>query len=153
MARRTRARQHSAQYAWLITGPLALFATVCFVTFWDHNPGWYKFWLAGLVGLVGICLAYVSVFNIVIRRSTYSMILTEVPFVLMLYFLPPPMVILIVVVASVGTQMVRSTVITPVKMWFNVAKQSAAISAALLLIAAIPHTHDADPATWGVLTA
>ncbi|MCU7723208.1 bifunctional diguanylate cyclase/phosphodiesterase [Actinoplanes sp. KI2] len=153
MARRPRARQHSAQYAWLITGPLTLFAAVCFVAFWGHDSDWYKSWPAGLVGLVGICLAYVSVFNIVIRRSTYSMILTEVPFVLLLYFLPPPMVILIVACASVGTQMVRSTVITPVKMWFNVAKQSAAISAALLLIAAIPHAHDAGPASWGVLAA
>jgi hypothetical protein len=28
--RRPRVRQHSAQYAWLITGPLALFTALCF---------------------------------------------------------------------------------------------------------------------------
>src|SRR5690348_12039566 len=99
MARRTGARQHSAEYAWLITGPLALFATVCFVSFWVEDKNWYKSWPAGLVGLAGICLAYVSVFNIVIRRSTHAIILNEIAFVLVLYFLPPPMVILIVACA------------------------------------------------------
>lgn len=151
MVRRPRARQHSAQYAWLITGPLAVFAAICFAAFWANHPSWYDKWPAGLVALAGICLAYVGVFNVVIRRSTYSLILTEVPLVLVLYFLPPPMVILVVAGASLGTQLLRSAVITPVKMWFNVAKVAATISAALLVVAAIPHTDGASPATWGVL--
>jgi hypothetical protein len=96
MVGRPRARQHSAQYAWLITGPLAVFAAICFAAFWANHPAWYDKWPAGLVALAGICLAYVGVFNVVIRRSTYSLILTEVPLVLVLYFLPPPMVILVV---------------------------------------------------------
>src|SRR4051794_4748082 len=148
MARRPRSRQHSAQYAWLITGPLALFATVCFASFWADRPNWYDSWPAGLVAVAGISLAYVGVFNVVIRRSTYSIILTEVPLVLVLYFLPPPMVILVVGGASLGAQLLRSAVITPVKMWFNVTKVSATIAAALLVIAALPETKGAGPATW-----
>ncbi|WP_030436490.1 putative bifunctional diguanylate cyclase/phosphodiesterase [Actinoplanes subtropicus] len=151
MARRPRGRQHSAQYAWLITGPLALFAAACFAWFWAERPDWYDSWPAGLVALAGISLVYVGVFNVVIRRSTYSIILTEVPLVLVLYFLPPPMVILVVGGASLGTQLLRSAVITPVKMWFNVAKVSATIAAALLVIAALPDIKGAGPATWGVI--
>ncbi|MFI5890532.1 putative bifunctional diguanylate cyclase/phosphodiesterase [Actinoplanes sp. NPDC051513] len=151
MARRPRARQHSAQYAWLITGPLALFAAICFASFWADRPTWYQSWPVGLIAFAGICLAYAGVFNVVIRRSTYSVILTEVPLVLVLYFVPPAMVILVVAGASIVAQLLRSAVIAPVKMWFNVAKCAATISAALLVIAALPKTEGAGPATWAVL--
>ncbi|WP_433374304.1 putative bifunctional diguanylate cyclase/phosphodiesterase [Actinoplanes sp. CA-142083] len=152
MGRRPRARQHSTQYAWLITGPLALFAAVCFAAFWAAEPTWYKSWPGGLVALAGVCMAYVGVFNVVIRRSTYSIILTEVPLVLALYYLPPAMITLVVTAATIITQVARSAVVIPAKMWFNVAKGAATISAASLVVAALPDFDGAGPATWVVIT-
>src|ERR1700755_395271 len=96
-----RGQRRSAEYAWLITGPLAIFAIASTVGFWIAEPDWYEHWLGGLAALIGICLTYVGVFNVVIRRSTYSVILTEVPFVLALFYLPPPLPTLAVVVATI----------------------------------------------------
>ncbi|HEX5204748.1 putative bifunctional diguanylate cyclase/phosphodiesterase [Paractinoplanes rhizophilus] len=152
MARRPRARQHSTQYAWLITGPLALFAAVCLAAFWATDPTWYRSWPGGLLALAGVCMAYVGVFNVVIRRSTYSIILTEVPLVLALYYLPPAMITLVVAAATIITQVARSAVVIPAKMWFNVAKGAATISAASLVVAALPAFEGAGPGTWVVIT-
>ncbi|MFI6076019.1 putative bifunctional diguanylate cyclase/phosphodiesterase [Actinoplanes sp. NPDC051343] len=149
--RRAREGRQSAQNAWLITSPLAIFALVCTAFFWVNKPNWYSHWLGGLLALAGICLAYVGVFNVVIRRSTYSIILTEIPFVLVLYYLPAAMVTCVVAAAVVITQLARSSVVVPSKMWFNVAKAAASISAASLVIAALPHPHGAGPATWAVI--
>src|SRR5690348_11868727 len=103
MIMRRRGRTRSAQYAWLITGPLAIFAVVCTIGFWVTDPDWYKSWFGGLVALAGICLAYVGVFNVVIRRSTYNVSLTEVPFVLALFYLPTPLPTLAAVGAMIAT--------------------------------------------------
>ncbi len=153
MVVRQRARRRSAQYAWLITGPLALFAITCAGLFWAADPRWYEYWLEGLVALGGVCLAYVGVFNVVIRRSTYSIIVTEVPATLALYYLPPTMVICAVAGATLISQLLRSTVIMPSKLWFNVAKGAASFSAASLVIAAAPDIRGAGPGTWGILAA
>ena len=153
MAERLRVRSRSAQYAWLITGPLAAFTLSCFAVFWVNSPGWLGKWPYGLLALAGVCLVYVGVFNVVIRRSTYSIVLVEVPFVLVLYYLPPPMVICVVAAGTLVTQLIRSAVITPSKLWFNVAKSSTGITLALLVIAAFPAYDGRDPRTWLVLAA
>lgn len=150
---RARESRRSGKNAWLITFPLATFAAICLAFFWADERNWYAHWLGGLVALAGICLAYVGVFNVVIRRSTYGIILTEIPFVLALYYLPHAMVTLVMVAAVVITQLARSAVVMPSKMWFNVAKGAASISAASLVIAALPATDGAGPATWGVIAA
>ena len=149
MIMRRRGRR-SAQYAWLITGPLAVFAVVCTIAFWDTEPRWYEHWLGGLATLGGVCLAYVAVFNVVIRRNTYGVALTEVPLVLALFFLPAPLPTFAAVGAALVSQLARYTV-DSTKMWFNVAKVAASISAASLVIAAFPKMHGAGPATWGVI--
>jgi diguanylate cyclase (GGDEF)-like protein len=148
MAERPRARPRSAQYAWLITGPLAVFTLSCFAVFWTLDRDWFDDWAYGLLALAGICLVYVGVFQIVIRRSTYNIVLVEVPFVLTLFYLPRPMVVLVVAVATVITQSIRSTVISPAKLWFNVAKNSASITMASLVFAALPSHSGTDPRTW-----
>jgi len=130
VSRRAPESRRSGQNAWLITFPLAIFAVICLAFFWVSEPHWYEHWLGGLVALAGICVAYIGVFNVVIRRSTYSIILTEIPFVLALYYLPHAMVTLAMVAAVVITQLARSAVVMPSKMWFNVAKGAASISAA-----------------------
>jgi len=153
MVRRPRSGRRSPRNAWLITLPLALFAAACTAIFWLHDPLWYRFWFEGLLAFCGICVAYVGVFNVVIRRSTFSIIVTEVPFVLALFYLPPVMVTVVVTAAVIATQLARSNVMMPAKMWFNVAKYAASISAASLVIVALPQIRGAGPGTWGILFA
>ncbi|WP_433300591.1 putative bifunctional diguanylate cyclase/phosphodiesterase [Actinoplanes sp. CA-030573] len=150
MARGPRASR-SAQYAWLITGPLAVFATVTAAYFWVEDPKWYTYWPWGLLALVGVCSAYVGVFSVVVRRTTFGIVVAEVPFLLALYYLPPTMVILVSAAAVALTTVIRSAVIVPTKMWFNVAKSAAGFAAAVLVIAALPEIHGAGPGTWGIL--
>jgi diguanylate cyclase (GGDEF)-like protein len=150
MARGPRTRR-SALYAWLITSPLALFVVVCTTYFWVQDPHWYRYWLGGLLALAGVCVAYVGVFSVVVRRSTYGIVVAEVPFVLSLYFLPPVMVILVAAAGVALTQVLRSAVVMPTKLWFNVAKTAAGFSAASLVIAAAPEIRGAGPGTWGII--
>jgi diguanylate cyclase (GGDEF)-like protein len=152
MARGPRA-QRSVQYAWLITGPLALYAAACAAYFWVADPTWFRYWPGGLLALVGICLAYVSVFSVVVRRSTYGIVVAEVPFLLALYFLPPTMVIFVGGAGVMISQFLRSTVKVPTKMWFNVAKSAAGFATATLVVAALPEIRGAGPGTWGILAA
>jgi diguanylate cyclase (GGDEF)-like protein len=151
MGTRPRSRRRTAQHAWLITVPLALFAAACAAAFWVADPFWYRSWIGGLVGLVGIVVANIGVFNVVIRRTTFSVFITEAPLVLAFFYLPPVMVLLVVAGAQVIAQLLRSDVVVAPKLWFNVAKTAASVSAGLLVIAALPAVHGAGPATWATL--
>ncbi|MGX6602874.1 putative bifunctional diguanylate cyclase/phosphodiesterase [Micromonosporaceae bacterium Da 78-11] len=149
MAGPSRSRRRSAQYAWLFTYPLALFAVACTVAFWLGDPHWYREWPGGLLALAVYGGAYAGVFNVVIRRSTFNVTAAELPLVLVLFYLPKVMV-LCVVVTAVTIMQLRSSVV-PTKMWFNVAKSAASISAALLVISAFPVIRGAGPGTWAIL--
>src|SRR3954462_15496806 len=92
--------RRSSKYAWLITWPLALVAITCFVVFWAQHPSWFLAWPGGLAALAALIAAHVAVLNVVIRRQTMTVAVTEIPLVLALFFLPPPMVILVVTVAA-----------------------------------------------------
>ena len=153
MVGRPRSGRRSARYAWLITNPLAVFAIVCTIAFWIKDPEWYRPWLGGLVALAGIIVAYIGVVNVVIRRSTFSVYITEVPFLLALYYLPPVMVILLIALAVTIVQFARRAEIVPSKLWFNVAKTAASVAAAELVIAALPPIQGAGPGTWAILFA
>ncbi|MEV6299253.1 bifunctional diguanylate cyclase/phosphodiesterase [Actinoplanes sp. NPDC051861] len=151
MAGRSRTRRRSADYAWLITGPLALLAVACAVAFWRDDETWYKAWPAGLLILAVYVVAQLVTFNIVIRRGAFEVTVTEVPLILALYYLPPVMT---VVVVTGGVLLLQLwTRLPPVKMWFNVAKSAASICVSLLVVASFPPLDDAGPSTWGVLFA
>ncbi|MDY7088026.1 MAG: bifunctional diguanylate cyclase/phosphodiesterase [Actinomycetota bacterium] len=154
MGGQPRRAKRSAQYAWLITNPLGLFALVCVIAFWVHDPRWWTdSWLGGLVALVGIIVAYIGVINVVIRRSTFSIYITEVPFLLALYYLPPTVVILVVTLAVLIVQLTRRAPVVASKLWFNVAKSAAGAAAAVLVIEAAPRMRGAGPGTWAILFA
>jgi diguanylate cyclase (GGDEF)-like protein len=133
----------------LVTNPLAIFALVCLISFWVAHPDWYRAWPGGLLALALYIVADIGVLNFVIGRSVFKVLVTEVPFVLALFFLPPPMVILVGTLAMFICQLRASMPIT--KMWFNVAKTSASICMALLVIAALPDIRGAGPGTWAIL--
>ncbi|MEU8815266.1 bifunctional diguanylate cyclase/phosphodiesterase [Actinoplanes sp. NPDC048796] len=153
MVGRPRAARRSARYAWLITNPLALFAAICTAAFWVRETDWYTEWLGGLVALAGIIVAYIGVINVVIRRSTMSFYITEVPFLLALYYLPPVMVIVVMTLAVLIVQLSRRSEVVASKLWFNVAKSSAGAAAAALVVAAAPPIRGAGPGTWAILFA
>jgi len=117
----------SAEYAWLITGPLAIFTIIAFVIFWIVDPHWYRDWLLGLVLFGAYLVAFVGVFRLQSRRSTLNIYLTEIPLLLAFYYLPPIMVIVMVGAASMIMQF--RTAAVPTKRWFNLAKSTAAATA------------------------
>jgi diguanylate cyclase (GGDEF)-like protein len=149
MSGRRPSPRRSSEYAWLITGPLALVSVVCLTAFWIQDPQWYDSWLKGLAAVAALIAAHFAVLNVVVRRQSISIAVTEIPMVLALYFLPPPMVILAVTVAA-GASLLR-TRIGMTKLWFNVAKSAAGACAALLVLEALPKIDGAGPATWGAL--
>jgi diguanylate cyclase (GGDEF)-like protein len=149
MSGRRPSPRRSSEYAWLITGPLALVAIGCLVAFCVRDPHWYQDWVKGLAAVAALIAADFAVLNLVVRRQSISISVTEIPVVLALYFLPPAMVILAVAVAT-SVSLMR-TRIGMTKLWFNVAKAAAGASAALLVIAALPPIDGAGPATWGTL--
>src|SRR5690349_1183780 len=128
--------RRSPEYAWLITAPLAAFALVCLVGFWIQEPGWYTAWLGGLAALAGLVIAHHAALNLLIRRQNTLVVVTEIPLVLAIYFLPPPMVLIVATLGALITQLQAR--VEPAKLWFNVAKSAASCSAALLVVEAFP---------------
>ncbi|GAA0515793.1 bifunctional diguanylate cyclase/phosphodiesterase [Paractinoplanes deccanensis] len=137
----------------MITNPLALFALICAIAFWIQDPDWYEEWPGALVALAGIIVAYIGVINVVIRRNTMSFYITEVPFLLALYYLPPVTVIVVMTLAALVAKLTRGAVLVPSKFWFNVAKSSAGAAAAVLVLSAMPPIRGAGPGTWVILFA
>ncbi len=149
MAGRARTGNRPAEYAWLITGPLALYAIIAVILFWVRDPQWFRAWPEGLL-LFGACLiAYIGVFNFTIRRSVFTVYLTEIPLLLALFFLPPTMVIIVVSAAGLVIQLRNPT--APTKRWFNLAKSAAAATTGVLTFVALPDITSPGPALWAVL--
>ena len=150
MVKRPPARR-AAQRAWLITYPLALTALIAVVGFWIAEPDWWTRWPIGALFFLGYLVAYRDAFFfiVVIRRGTFTFSVTDVPFVLALFYLPPVMTILVVVSAILVSQLWSK--LPPTKLAFNVANSAAGCSAALLLLAAFPERTEATPATLLVL--
>jgi diguanylate cyclase (GGDEF)-like protein len=151
MSGRRPSPRRSPEYAWLITWPLALFAIVCLVVFWVHDEDWYLAWPGGIAAAVALTAAYFAMPNVVVRRQSISVAVTEIPMVLALYFLPPAMVIVVATIAA-GVSLMRARV-GQSKVWFNVAKSAAGASVALLVIAPFRPWTDVGPATWAILFA
>ncbi|MFG2105097.1 putative bifunctional diguanylate cyclase/phosphodiesterase [Micromonospora echinaurantiaca] len=146
MAQRERPRRRSTDHAWLITGPLALFAVVCATVtalVADEPVGEWPQAALLLVVMVGVGI---PVLNFVVRRQSFGVTLTEIPLVVALYLLPPLTVVVIYTVASVVTQTRHR--FSPAKFWFNVAKAAAGTSLAGLVLQALPPMGVVGPGTW-----
>ncbi|KUL30208.1 putative bifunctional diguanylate cyclase/phosphodiesterase [Actinoplanes awajinensis] len=149
MSGRRPSSRRSSDYAWLITGPLALFAMLGLIGFSIADDNWYHHWAGGLLAAVGLFASGLAVTNIFIRRQTYSVTITEIPLVLALHYLSPPMVILAVTVGAAASFLrIR---MEPTKLFFNVANSAARATVTLIVIAALPKAEGVGPATWAVL--
>src|SRR5690349_18655072 len=100
MPGRSSSPRRSSEYAWLITSPLAVIAMICVATWWISDDDWYRSWPAGLASLAALIVANLGVLNVVIRRQAFGLVVTEIPLVLTLFFLPPVMVVLVVTSAT-----------------------------------------------------
>jgi diguanylate cyclase (GGDEF)-like protein len=147
---RPSARQPSER-AWLITGPLALFATVCSLALALIGPSRPGNVLVAVTLFLVMVAAGTQVFQIVVRRQALEVTVTEIPFVLAFFYLPPLTVVGIAVVASLIGQLRRR--LSPPKMWFNVSKAAAAASLAGLVLQALPPMREASPTAWLTLFA
>ncbi|AVT32442.1 MULTISPECIES: bifunctional diguanylate cyclase/phosphodiesterase [unclassified Plantactinospora] len=150
MAGRPPAARRSPEHAWLITGPLAIFAVVLAVVLGvlDGPPGEWG-WAALVLGLA--LLGDTPLLFYVVRRQTTAITFIEIPLLFGLYLLPPLTVVLVFTLGSLITQIYRR--FPPAKLWFNVAKSAAAVSLASLVVLALPEMHGFGPSTWGVLVA
>ncbi|GAA2573628.1 EAL domain-containing protein [Winogradskya consettensis] len=151
MAGRSSTRGGSPQYAWLVTSPLALFATISLIVYWLHGAGWWHEWAWGLLLTAAFVVAHVSVFNVVVRQQVLLVVLNEIPLILAIYFLSPVTVILAQTIASLITQLWSRMDAT--KTAYNVAKSAARTAAALVVVSCLPEIHHAGPGTWGILAA
>lgn len=152
MTQRRPPPRRSPDYAWLITGPLALFSVVVTVGLAAASDRSVTHsWPAALALLAVLIITNIGVLNLVIRRQGFVATVNEIPLVLALYLLPALSVVLICTAASLITQLRRR--LPPAKLWFNVAKTAAASSAACLVIAAMPPMRGLGPGTWGIIFA
>jgi diguanylate cyclase (GGDEF)-like protein len=89
--------------------------------------------------------------HLTIRRQNFAATLTELPFILALFYLPPVGVLLVRLVAVSAVQYTRRTGWT--KSSFNVASSAAGAACANMVISAFGISDDLDPRTWLVLAA
>jgi diguanylate cyclase (GGDEF)-like protein len=138
--------RRSTDQAWLITGPLALFAVVCSVALAlvsDPSLGNPVLTLTLLVVMVA---AVSQVLHFVIGRQGLTFTINELPLVLAFFWLPPLAVVALSVTAVLVVQFSRRTPRT--KLWFNVAKAGASVSLAGLVLVSLPPLDDVGPRTW-----
>lgn len=146
MAGRGPTGPRSTEYAWLITGPLALIAIVCTTAVGLVAPQPFGGWSLALPLLVAMVAAGIPVLNFTVRRQSLGVTLTEIPLVLAFYLVEPLTVVMIYTVASAVSHLRHR--FGPTKFWFNVGRAAAGSSLAVLVLQALPPVEDVGPATW-----
>ncbi|MEV4463424.1 bifunctional diguanylate cyclase/phosphodiesterase [Micromonospora echinofusca] len=146
MAGRGPTGPRSTEYAWLITGPLALIAIVCTTAVGLVAPQPFGGWSLALPLLVAMVAAGLPVLNFTVRRQSLGVTLTEIPLVLAFYLVEPLTVVVIYTVASAVTHLRHRFGAT--KFWFNVGRAAAGSSLAVLVLEALPPVEGVGPATW-----
>ncbi|MGN9765922.1 putative bifunctional diguanylate cyclase/phosphodiesterase [Micromonospora sp. SD12] len=146
MAGRGPTGPRSTEYAWLITGPLALIAIVCTTAVGLVAPQPFGGWSLALPLLVAMVAAGLPVLNFTVRRQSLGVTLTEIPLVLAFYLVEPLTVVVIYTVASAATHLRHRFGAT--KFWFNVGRAAAGSSLAVLVLEALPPVEGVGPATW-----
>ncbi|BCJ60141.1 putative bifunctional diguanylate cyclase/phosphodiesterase [Micromonospora endophytica] len=151
MTFRPRSARRRTEYAWLITGPLALCAVlVCLLLGVTVHPSLGELPLTLLL-TVAMIVAAMPTINVVIRRQAFLVSPTEIPLVVALFVLPPLSVVLAYTVASLVIQLRRK--VLPVKLWFNVAGAAVATALATAVYTVLPKSGNVGPGTWAVLLA
>ncbi|MGC5022178.1 putative bifunctional diguanylate cyclase/phosphodiesterase [Micromonospora sp. DT47] len=146
MAGSGRTGPRSTDHAWLITGPLVLFAVVCSTVTGLTAARPFGEWPLAAVLLAAMVAAGLPVLNFTVRRQSIGVTLTEIPLVLAFYFVRPLTVVVIYTLAAVLTHLRHR--MGPTKLWFNVARAAAGSSVAVLALQAFPPVEGVGPRTW-----
>ncbi|HEX6969320.1 MAG TPA: EAL domain-containing protein [Micromonosporaceae bacterium] len=136
----------SVERAWLITGPLAFFATASTFTLAAVHSRPAGEWLAGALFFGLFMAASFAVLMFEVRRQAFTMTLVEIPLILGLFFLPPVTLILSRVLALISVQVWRRVPL--VKLCFNVASHAAETALASLIVLAVGPLQTEGPRTW-----
>jgi diguanylate cyclase (GGDEF)-like protein len=135
--------------AWFIAGPLAIvaFGLSVPVVLADQRS-WRFAWLAPVFVLV-ITLSGLTELRFSIRRQSYRMLLTDIPLLLALFYLPPLLVLLVRLTSSLLLPSLYRQ--GAVKLSFNVAGIACGTAVANLVVYLLPFSADAGPSTWAIL--
>jgi diguanylate cyclase (GGDEF)-like protein len=137
------------EYAWFISGPLAILAVVWSTAVGMLSDDAFGEWLIAGFFLVVMVASEIPALHFVIRRQSLTITLVEIPLVPALFFLPPLTVVLVATLSALITQLRRR--MSPTKLWFNVAKAAATTSLACLVLFALPPMRGTGVGTWGIL--
>ncbi|PZF97653.1 putative bifunctional diguanylate cyclase/phosphodiesterase [Micromonospora deserti] len=146
MTGRGRTGPRPTEYAWLITGLLALLAVVCMTAVGLIASSPFGQWSLALPLLVAMVGAGLPVLNFTVRRQSLGVTLNEIPLVLAFYLVEPLTVVVIYTLAAAITHLRHRFGAT--KFWFNVARAAAGSSLAVLVLEALPSVEGVGPATW-----
>jgi diguanylate cyclase (GGDEF)-like protein len=144
----TAGRWRSENLAWLITGPLAVLAILLTIAAVSHRRPLFAPLPETLLFLALFVVAETTSLTVEVRRHGSSILLTEIPLVLSLYYLPPLTLLIIRAFAKMVVQLRRDT--PPVKQAFNVCNILASNAAAALIVSYF-RVHDLSPGSWVVL--
>jgi diguanylate cyclase (GGDEF)-like protein len=135
--------------AWFIAGPLAVvaFGLSVPVVLADQRS-WRFAWLAPVFVLV-ITLSGLTELRFSIRRQSYRMLLTDIPLLLALFYLPPLLVLLVRLTSSLLLPSLYRQ--GAVKLSFNVAGIACGTAVANLVVYLIPFGTHTGPTTWAIL--
>ena len=133
-------------FAWLVTIPMAILTAVLAVTMSTE----------GLAGRLHVALLYLGLFTLAqatvlhfeVRRHSFVLLLTEIPLILALYYLPPLLLITVRVISLLVVQIWQRFPF--VKICFNVASVGFSTVVASLIVEAHRPT-DVGPRTWLIL--
>jgi diguanylate cyclase (GGDEF)-like protein len=141
--------QRSEEFAWFITGPLAVITILLIFPAVAGRRPVLGPWPELLLFLAMFVAAEATTLNFQVRRHSLIVSLTEVPLLLALFYLPPLPLLAIRVISSLVVQSRRRTV--PVKFFFNTANIAAATAAASLIVYVLGPLKDLSPRSWLVL--
>jgi diguanylate cyclase (GGDEF)-like protein len=147
----------SPHRAWIVTAPLALTAallTVPVVQQLHSADGFNLTTLFGSLPTLIVLFALLTLstmvsLNVNVGRETIETHITELPFIMALFYLPPLGVLLIRVVAQIVHQAVRRNDI--VKTSFNAAAVAAGTACANAVVAGFGYGRDLSPKGWLML--
>ncbi|MDG4821236.1 bifunctional diguanylate cyclase/phosphodiesterase [Asanoa sp. WMMD1127] len=134
---------------------MALFAVLVTLVICLNQRDFAGSWLLGLLFLGLFVTADLTPLVFQVRRQAFKIVLTEIPLVLALYWVPPLTLIVARVLAILISRQVHRS--SPVKLWFNVASNAAGTALACLLVFAFGPLHapgmpkEAGPFEWAVI--
>jgi len=136
-------------YAWFIAGPLALAAIALTVPVaMADERTWRYAWLAPVFFVFMVLSGRIELrFNV--RRQAYRVLLTDIPLLLALFYLPPVLVLLVRLAASLLLPALYR--LGPLKMTFNVTGIACGTALANFIVFLLPFGTSTGPRTWGVL--